>query len=553
MKVAQNHLIKVLAVGFIVLILLSLPLFWTRLLCEGFIKEIMPSEYKSVRVEPCGLMPPEIENDPNVIRHSHVSAHIIHAEALPAFGIADYFAGKSPKGRPSNIYYLDTGKEGWEWIYFDEGIGQIVCRRTYTERMPDSTSMRKKGQLYAGPEGVSETPDKNLGRFASPVVGISRSYGLSRTLYDKKSRRFFTIDFHEGTVTKGPQLAKDDPRQPIQIGMLRKNHQLLDLYWSPTDVRISGVTMMMMTMEEHRSTGGHIPIRETDPDYRQEQYVLVLDESGRIDLLDRETLAFAGTAGHLPTPESFFPSRQRTTPRDLLAYRVLPLALQTDHKYRGMFVASVGREGTGLALAVFNEKGELIRKNYTRPTTGRRGKQTPSSKAVFFDVPWGPVLTITKYLLENLHPPVLSVVSYFTADSFEAASGHRALFLLPNSFVAMKGRSTFGNSAERFMYALLLILPSFILTIWLAYRLSKNAATVGLPRNTRLYWVIGTIAFGLPAYITYRLTRPRITLVTCSNCGKQRRTDMDKCHRCGSKWDVPELTPPAWRVLDGVE
>jgi hypothetical protein len=26
---------------------------------------------------------------------------------------------------------------------------------------------------------------------------------------------------------------------------------------------------------------------------------------------------------------------------------------------------------------------------------------------------------------------------------------------------------------------------------------------------------------------------------------------MDKCHRCGSPWHVPELTPPAWRVVDG--
>ncbi|MHC4494375.1 MAG: hypothetical protein ACYSYM_00970 [Planctomycetota bacterium] len=549
MRVAQNHLVKVLAVGFIVLILLSLPLFWARLLCEGCIKGIMPLDYMSVRVEPCGLMPPEIGNDPNVVRHSHVSAHILNPEAPPALGIADYFVGRVPEGCHSNIYYLDFGKEGWEWIYFDEGIGQMVCRYTYTERMPDRTSMRKKAQLYAGPEGISENPDKNLGRFVSPVVGMSRTYGPPRTLYDKKSRRFFTINFHEGTVTKGPQLAKDDPRQPIQIGMLRKNHQILDLYWSPTDVRISGETMM----EGRRSTGRHRPIREGDSEYSPEQYLLVLDESGRIDLLDKETLEFAGHAGHLPTPESFFPSRQRVTPRDLLAYRVLPLALQADHKYRGMFVASVGREDTGLVLAVFNEEGVRVRREYTRAKTGRRGRGIPSSKAVFFDVPWGPVLTITKYLLENLHPPALSVVSYFTADSFEAASGHRALFLLPNSFVAMKGRGTFGNSAERFAYALLLISPSFILSIWLAYRLSKDASIVGLSRNTRLYWVIGTIAFGLPAYITYRLTRPKITLVTCVNCGKQRRPDMETCHRCGGKWDVPELTPPAWRVLDGVE
>jgi hypothetical protein len=26
---------------------------------------------------------------------------------------------------------------------------------------------------------------------------------------------------------------------------------------------------------------------------------------------------------------------------------------------------------------------------------------------------------------------------------------------------------------------------------------------------------------------------------------------MDKCHLCHSPWQVAELTPPSWRVLDG--
>ncbi len=26
---------------------------------------------------------------------------------------------------------------------------------------------------------------------------------------------------------------------------------------------------------------------------------------------------------------------------------------------------------------------------------------------------------------------------------------------------------------------------------------------------------------------------------------------MERCHRCKSWWLVPELMPPAWRVLDG--
>jgi hypothetical protein len=99
----------------------------------------------------------------------------------------------------------------------------------------------------------------------------------------------------------------------------------------------------------------------------------------------------------------------------------------------------------------------------------------------------------------------------------------------------------------------LLILPSILLAFWLVCQVVKDAAVIGLSRKARRWWILGTIAFGLPAYITYKLTKPKITLVTCPNCGKPRRPDMDTCHRCNSLWHIPELTPPNWRVLNGTE
>ena len=65
-----------------------------------------------------------------------------------------------------------------------------------------------------------------------------------------------------------------------------------------------------------------------------------------------------------------------------------------------------------------------------------------------------------------------------------------------------------------------------------------------------MFALLGTFALGLPGYLTYRLTRPKITLVTCRNCGLGRRPDREKCHHCGSLWHVPELIPPAWRVVE---
>ena len=56
--------------------------------------------------------------------------------------------------------------------------------------------------------------------------------------------------------------------------------------------------------------------------------------------------------------------------------------------------------------------------------------------------------------------------------------------------------------------------------------------------------------FGLVGYITYRLTRSKMVLVTCENCGRMRRCDMELCHRCASEWEAVQLVKPTWRVID---
>lgn len=546
MKVPQSYCVKALATGLIVLILLSLPLFWARWFCKSLLGSFMPMDYRTVDITPSGLVPSEIESDPNVIRHSGVHAHIIYPEAPQTLGIANYFSDKAPEKRHSRIIYFDNEGTYSAWTYFDERIGQVNYRWPGKERMPDGTVKRKNVQFYAGPEGISEIPDKKLGRFTSVVADFDSTPPI---LYDRNLRRFFAINFKDKNITKGPQLPEDDSHRPVDIGRLSKNDDILDLYWMPTYIKTSENNQNKALYSKRL----YIPIKERDSDYRPDRYMLVLDESGRIDLLDRETLEFAGPAGILPAPETFFPTYKNVTLDDLLAYRVLPMALKEDHKYRGLFAAAVSREGTALVLAVFDANGIPIKSDQTWSSVRRGNRRTYSSRAVLFGFPGAPAITIGKFLLENLHPPILSLASYFTAGSFEAGSGHRALFLLPNSFIAMKGRDARGNIAERFLYALLLMSPSIVLAILLAMRLGKDAAAVGLSRKSRRWWLFGTIALGLVGYITYWLNRPKITLVTCTNCGKSRRPDMDKCHRCGSKWNIPELIPPAWRVLNGAE
>jgi len=551
MKLSTNYIVRVTATGFVILTLLSILLFWIRFLCKESLHVWMPREFKHVAIVPTGLLPDNLENDPNIERRSQVYADLEEWE-YPHLGIIEYFESTSP-GESHSCLMLSSSEK--DWAYFDNKSGQFVFRYTEAKFMPDSDKLEREVQYYIGPEGISEIPDKTLGRFVEPIADSSEfKTSLWKSgriiLYDKKLRHFFAINLKERMVTKGPQPSEDDTRQPIDIGILNKNDNILDLYWMLPKIKTSENNQVRTLY----SRGIYRHIKERDPDYRPDRYILVLDKSGQIDLLDKETLEFAGQAGRLPTPATLFPADKNATPDDLLAYRVLPMALKEGHMYRGLFAAAVNREGTALALAVFDANGVLIRSDQTgeRDYRGRRG--TLSSRAVLFGFPWAPAITIGKFLLENLHPPILSLASYFTANIIEAGSGHRALFLLPNSFLAMKGRdardSIANNIVVKFLYALLLMSPSIALAILLAVRVDKDAAVVGLPRKTRSWWLIGTIAFGLVGYITYRLTRPQITLVTCANCGKPRRPDTDICHHCGSKWDVPELIPPAWRVTN---
>ena len=114
----------------------------------------------------------------------------------------------------------------------------------------------------------------------------------------------------------------------------------------------------------------------------------------------------------------------------------------------------------------------------------------------------------------------------------------------------MKGRDRDGSFIHKLSVCFLLLFPSLLFSILLSKLIDKDARSIGLSNNERISWIIGTIFFGFTSYITYRLIKPKLTLVTCQNCGKTRRPDMEKCHHCKSTWDVPELTPPSWRVFD---
>jgi len=512
LKPSQRRQKTIVATGLQVMVLLGITIFWGRYSCEVALVANLPEGADSIRFRDTGLHLSKYE-DANSIRFRDAGLylseyrkdpygiHIIGASGyinsfkLPYYhihytfeslGIFEYLRSKKTGLRDFNLNHFDDNRG----TYFDKTKGLVVhCSKKY--------------KFFIGPKGISETPDGNLGRFSSPIIWF---YSWP-VLYIQQNNLFFAIDIEDRTFRKGPEII-DFTRRPIQIN---------GPYNLPGECTVY--------------------ISDSDTAYFPHGYSAVLDESGRIDLLDQKTLELVGPAGFLPRPRTLF-GRGSEKPKDLLAYDV-ELLFENDQKdYVGMAVGSLSRQGTTMALSVFDKKGNQIK--------------TAHTKAEFFKTPWGPALMVTKYIFESLHPPVLTLASFFTAYSFDARSSHRALFLMPNSFVAM-ARDYEGNIFYKFLLVLLLMLPRILFAALLGWLVARDAAIIGLSQNARRFWIAGTLVFGLPAYITYRLTRPKITLVTCANCGNLRRTDTSICHRCGSKWEVPELIPPTWRVLNGAE
>ena len=575
MKPLTNYPIRVLATGIVVLILLSIPLFWLRFVCQFFLPGRIPPDARTVSIQSSGTLPYQTEHDPNVVQHSMATAGLKKDMLFFCLGCIDYFQANSPGGCRSNVFFVDSDKE---WMYFDKQSGRLIYRHIDKQTMPDNSKFQTEVQLYIGPEGMSEIQDESLGRFINPIadrrwLGRNLLHLGELILYDKKLHRFFKIDFNRKTVAKGPETNKNyyEVHNPIQIGRLSKNLPLLDyLYWTPPKIEDPNKNIK----RPYDSKPALKSIIDFTHSYDAGQYMLVLDESGRIDLLDEEMLKFIERtvwvpgidkqilssiekSGWLPAPETFFHSMNiYSAPRDLLGYDVLPISFENYSSYKGMFTVSLSRDGTAITLDCFDARGNRVGWQEGTEVTKQIGHLSKtklrSAKAAFFEAPWGPVIAIGKFVAENLHPPILLVASYFTAWSFEAGTGHRALFLLPNSFVAMKNRQNLWkiNTADKLLHALLLMLPSIILGIWLASRVVRDANIVALSGKAKVFWIIASIAFGPAGYITYRFTRPKVILITCANCGKLRRPDMDICHHCGSEWNIPELTPPEWRVLD---
>jgi hypothetical protein len=588
MNKPTSNLINIITTGIVVTVLFSLFLFWGRFFFWAKLINNMPEYSLRVMIGPSGLVPgepapqqvgssirsetirsetmPPGPNEPN-FRFSQVYAtmdrYAVRSKAIGA--LWDITAEVLPFHANERVYYFH-GSSNY-YLCLDKRSGLIISHYKFFE--PNDKSTSRETEFFAGPNGISEKAEPSLGRFYDPVV--TTGWGPDRTvLYDKKMRRFYVINFDRGSVSKGLQLTEGDSREPIVMGGIEKwsSNPALNVAWGAPELwnAEKGNAPELWKKGKWEEQRLFLPDdAQSGEGYRylngnfSHTFIPVLDKTGQIYIYHTKEGSLM-PAGYLPVPQSLFKSGQQNgiaNPRNVLAYEVVPIyAIQRlpadsnkttnnfDTKYLGMNVACVSREGTAMAVAVFDPNGKLV----YRGDTWINGIST--AEHMYYSVSDAPSVTMFLFLLENLQPVTFEAASYLCGDYFEASAGHRALFILPNSFVGMLGRSTDEKLAPRPFVALLLMGPSLILSVWLACKVRKDAVLAGLSGTAKKWWTIGTIAFGLPAYITYRLTRHKEVLVTCQNCGKMRRPDMERCHRCGSKWEMPELTPPNWRMYD---
>jgi hypothetical protein len=277
-------------------------------------------------------------------------------------GAIDYFYGLHPEFGRTDVLVWQMETDGI-WIYYDRKQGLIVCSKVEKPSAADPNSPRRAERiwLYAGPEGIAETPDKALGRFRSLVVTPG-----SLHLYDAQHRRFFTVDFWHRTVVKGPELDEAEGHEPVQIGEVGKHRDMFSWGIEPPGRRKDpNEPEVPADRFGHsvRRTYRNIDVVPTIPlmvaGSWASPYVFVLDASGRIDLLDKETLEFAGRAAVLPAVDEFFGRPRRPAqPRSLLAYDVQPVVRPTDDShskwpYLGCVAGAYNRDGTCATLATF--------------------------------------------------------------------------------------------------------------------------------------------------------------------------------------------------------
>jgi hypothetical protein len=548
MKSSTKYATKVVTTGFVVLLLTSILIFWALKTGQAaFYEELVIDRTGKMSISPSGVLPKEIESEPNVVKQSELTGYIGDGAVYGTLGLLQDAAAEIRSGillarltqqfGTKSVYAVlyDKTNDLYNIVYFDKKLGLFVMCDIYYRVGTGENGWVKDIRLYAGPNGTSPESPNNLGRFTDPLADRDSESMTSFIFFEPLLSRFFKIDFAEGTVTKGPQVRGS---KPVAVGRIHKNSELNrigEFKWIPPLRKMTEEEYTNTKVQKYTTYINGLPVQLMPIDgfdfHRLDNPsdVLVLTASSDIFQLDEDSLELDGRVGILLDE-----NLEAIGPERLLSFKVI--RVEGRGRNFGTIVGQVSADAHKLSVYTFGEDGAFrdLQRYSILDSYAKAG---------------GPLYLVFRYVLENLRPAALSLVSYFTTSSFEAAASHQALFLPPESFVGWHSRNAAGTVSS-FLVSFIIVSPALALGAVIAWFIKKDAVKAGLPKQAQVLWIIAAVAFGIAAGITYLLTKDTTVLVTCRNCGKMRRPDMETCHRCGAGWDVPELRAVTWRVSD---
>jgi len=567
----SKKLIYTLAVGFTILFFWSVISWW-----GDWIYNMVASQnrYLSVRLDEPDLLRVKTAA-PKSYKPGYFYCQFMHNDFL----LSQTGAGRTirPMPEPETEFSYPTDVRCRLSFAYDKTIGQFVIR---------DINHKKKEPIqkivgYLGTKGYSANFNPQTGTFSNPfyVHWIRQSPGLKGCiLYDNALRRFYRIEFNYTVrkpdsktifytisldsirVIEGPQLQTD--KAVVDVWKWKENQSIFSLLWMPPQQTIRKLRPEYSegqyastdpnTWPDEAYREKSIPLENAPKRSTSKNEFLVLYEDGSIDYIDGNTLTVSKRAGQLPYM-GFYQQSMSNRPQDIGDYDILGIYDPND-KHLGTAAAAVSRDGLSAHIVFYNDQGIPITDTsylgylYGKSKDGYDSYRDISGLSVLTSSPRGPLLITLRYLWENLQPPVLRLLDLPASQWFSPATGYSHLFIRPNSLI---GLMKFEPSAARFWFLILfLMLPSLILSLWLAITTRIKAAKIGCSSLSKDGWVIAVLAFGIPAYITFRLTMPKERMITCANCGNLRRVDFDRCQQGKALWPDAASPKTAWQVID---
>ena len=361
MKSRTSYLLNTLPAAVIIIVVLSTTIFWLRFTCLN-VRHFLTSSYSILNLSPSGLVD-DLElveipkhaklapygsgniyilkdgrtvrryrkglmGDPNLLNLSALDLRFDSDVMRQSLGLIKNleqinYRDSFDLSVSKDIYFLrqeselvqnpNTGKwkrirkDIWHVVYFDSKLGLIVNSDIIRDNTSDKNKWTKAIHSYAGPEGISQNPDKTIGRFTNL---LHHNEYWRQIVFDKSLRQFFKIDFKEQIVTKGPQL----DLIPVQFGSVGKNmygpsftapHRPLTEKELAED-SYKGQATTRTTRDGRRVKS--VPVLEGMNLYYHLDFTAVLDEYGKIYRLDTNTLDLSVPITSLPNLDRTFPN-----------------------------------------------------------------------------------------------------------------------------------------------------------------------------------------------------------------------------------------------------